>query len=252
MKESTLDRQGNGSALVERHIASKKRLKIVRIVGPLVMVFTMAIGIWTIVDDVSSIDPEALIKAGQPKMQRLGTKVQDRLMAAVERLRPVVAKEFETFQSEMKPKLADRFDKELTGLKTNVETTLNGALNDGLAKSEEDRRKALLEHFPVLADDANAQNEILVAVADGGSEWARDQFAGSLSQHMKAMDSIRNTLDSKFAAQGEGSKGDPERAIMAWLELMADTIGDDSNILGDEEPADDGKTKKSKKAKKEG
>lgn len=247
-----MDGQGNGSALVERHIASKKRLKIVRIVGPLVMVVTMVIGVWTIVDDVSSIDPEALIKAGQPKMQRLGTKVQDRLMAAVERLRPVVAKEFQTFQAEMKPRLGARFDKELSGLKANVEATLNGVLKNGMEKSKEDRRKALLEHFPVLKDDANAQNEILVSVADGGSAWARDQFAGSLSQHMKAMDSIRNTLDSKFTAEGEGSKGDPQRAIMAWLELMADTMGDGSNILGDEAPTDDGEKKKSKKAKKEG
>lgn len=221
-------------AVIDRHQASKKRLKVVRVVGPLVMVLVVVIGIWSIVALFTNMDVDQLTRDLQSEAERVMPRVQENLMAAAQRVTPLVREEFAKAQKEMEPVVAKRFKAETDRLESNLKETLEVRLKEGLAKGQERRREALLKHFPELIGDVNAQNDVLQAGSDGASEWAMGQFTTSLNGHIGAMTKIRDTLNNGFGLGKPGSGQEPQDAMVAWLELFSDSVAGDDNVIADD------------------
>ena len=238
----------DGSALVARHVASKKKLRLLRTGGPLLLILVMAIMIWMIVRMFTGLDRDLVTANLEAEGKRVWPKVQTQLMTAAQALKPEVQRQFETQQAVLGPKVNKKFGTEMKAMKGKVNSTFGDALKNSLAAAEKDQKKILVEEFPQLAGNTKAQEKVLGAAQRGSSEWAKNEFNRSLNGHMSSMTKIRDTLNVKYGVEG-AKKQHPEHVMMTWLELMADTVGGDDNILAEEKP-DDGKKKKKQKKKK--
>ena len=225
----------SGTALVEQHIASKKRMKLVRIVGPLAMVLVSVMQIWSIVNMFRDLDTDKLTTTMQTEAERVMPRIQTNILQSAERLRPAVMDAFAQYQTVLGPRLGEVFDKEVGELKGTLNDELKQGLADGLGKAQDRQRGEIVKNFPELKEDTEAQTAILDAAKAGAEEWAMGQFTTSLNGHIAAMEDIRNTLNSKFGAGAEGGKEEPQQVMMTYLELMAETMGGDENIIANEE-----------------
>ncbi|MFT7626152.1 MAG: hypothetical protein ACI9WU_005347 [Myxococcota bacterium] len=236
-----------GTELIERHVASKKRLKLVRILGPLVLVMVVVAGIWSIVKLFQDLDTEVLTASLEQEAERVMPKVQERLMETFETLQPQVLAAFSAEQRELGPRLSARFDNEIRSIKTTLKTELEVKLAQALVTAQKAQRKALVKEFPTLKADVDAQNKILLGAKVGAENWAAKQMTGALNAHISAMEDIKDTLNAKFLS---GSGEEPQQVMMTYLELMADTIGGDTTVINDnpEEPTK-GKAKRPRKGK---
>ena len=137
-------------------------------------------------------------------------------------------------QRKVGPALEGRLNNEVKELEGSVQEHLTVSLNEGLRKATSRQREALLKEFPSLKGDTAAQNEILEAASEGASMWAKDELTGSLNGHISAMTNLRDTLNKSYGPTSDGAAIPPTAVTMMYLELMADTLGDDSTILEDD------------------
>ncbi len=232
----------SGSELIERHVAAKKRLKLVRILGPLILVLVVVGGIWSIVNLFKDMDMDVLTTSLETEAERVMPRVQEHVVNAFTELQPEVLAAFTAEQRAVGPRLSKRFDDEIAAIKRVLGDSLKNQLATALDSAQKRQRKALVKEFPQLKEDVEAQNKILYAAKAGAEEWAQAQMTGALNAHISAMMDIRKTLNQKFL---EGSGEEPREVMLTYLELMADTVGGDSTIIGDNPvPAPRGKGKK--------
>lgn len=231
----------DASSLIEQHIASKKRLRLVRLAGPLALVLVVVFSIWNLISLFTDINYETLTQSFQEEAKRVVPKVHEQLLGSVERLKPTVTEEFRKYQGQVADKLGGKFDAEMNQLKTSVTTRLGTNLAEGLAKSRDRQRAALVKEFPELQDDTDAQNQVLVAAERGAQEWASEQLATELNGHVVALNQIRETLNSKFGEGSDGAGEPPEAVVMTYLEIFADRMsGQDSIIVPEEQVEKEG------------
>ena len=228
------------SDLVAQHKAAKKRLKILRIAGPLVLVLVIVLGLWGIVDVLQSIDREKLLSEGEKQFQeRVLPDLQKQLADLGTRLRPMIQENFERLGTEKGPEIKRRIDTQLELLRKDAEKEMDGTLKATENATREKRRELLVKAFPEIAKDRTAQNRILAAAQTATQEWAKRKLTSELNAHIVAMARIRDTLNRSFRTKG-GVRAAPEKAAMIWLELAADSMGGDDAILTDkglEKPA---------------
>ena len=228
------------AALVERHIASKKRLKLVRLVGPLAIVVAVVFGIMSIADLVTSLDVEQLTASLSTEAERVMPSVRDRLTSSANDLKPTLQSQFGEAHRGLVVEIGKELQKQTEDLKDTLENSYTTRVAEGLATARERNRQELIEHFPSLRDRPDLQERVLNAADQGAQHWAKDMLAENMNQHLVALNEMRETLVTGFGTQ-DGEGGHPganaEQAMMMYLELMADKMGaSENNVIPQNEP----------------
>lgn len=239
------DGSTGGADLIEAHKAVKKRLRLLRIIFPLIIILIVVLNIYALVNQVQSLDAEEVAAGLEAEAHKLWPRLEDDLALVAKTLRPVLQAEITKQSAAMGPKLERRLKADVEKTKVTVEKDFHKAVERALDEIERRQRNVLVEHIPQLKDDKKAQDRVLEAVRVAVTKWMMKQLTTTLHEHMVAMDDMFKTLQKSYTAP-LGAKVGAEDALLVWLDLMNEQVGGDNTILA---PAPETKGKK-KKAKK--
>jgi hypothetical protein len=211
------EEQDAGAGLIEAHKALKKRMKLLRIVFPLVIILIVVLNVYGLVQQVNDLDTEALAASFESEAHKIWPRLEDDLSLVAMHLEPVLAKEIQKQSEALAPKLKAKLKSDVEAMK--------------------------VDQIPSLKDDRKAQDQVLNSVRVSLTKWLIGQLNTTLHQHMLAMDDIFRTLQKSYTAPA-GERVAPEDALLVWLDLMNEQIGRADTILA---PAKTGKTPDKKK-----
>jgi len=237
------EEQDAGAGLIEAHKALKKRMKLLRIVFPLVIILIVVLNVYGLVQQVNDLDTEALAASFESEAHKIWPRLEDDLSLVAMHLEPVLAKEIQKQSEALAPKLKAKLKSDVEAMKVTIERDFQKALEKSLDEIERRQRQVLVDQIPSLKDDRKAQDQVLNSVRVSLTKWLIGQLNTTLHQHMLAMDDIFRTLQKSYTAPA-GERVAPEDALLVWLDLMNEQIGRADTILA---PAKTGKTPDKKK-----
>jgi vacuolar-type H+-ATPase subunit F/Vma7 len=237
------EEQDTGGGLIEAHVALKKRMKLLRIVFPLVIILIVVLNVFGLVRQVKELDTEALASSFESEAHKLWPRLEDDLSLMAAHLQPVLAKELQKQSEAMAPKIEAKLKSDVEAMKVTIERDFQAALEKSLDEIERRQRQILVDQIPSLKDDKKAQDQVLNTVRVSLTKWLIGQLNTTLHEHMIAMDDIFRTLQRSYRAPA-GERVSPEDALLVWLDLMNEQIGGADTILA---PAKTGKKSDKKK-----
>lgn len=221
----------HGQELIEAHRRAKQRMGWLRVGMPVVIILLITFNLWSLVDQVRSVDTGALATELELQATELWPRVEEHLADVALEVQPILIDALETQSAKMAPELDRRMEKQIEEMKVRVEADFKRAVEASLEEIERRQRAALVEEIPALKGDREAQDRVMEAVRQALVQWAMRELTTTFAEHMAALDQIRKTLQVDYMAPA-GAKADPQEALLIWLDLMNQKVGGDSAILG--------------------
>ena len=229
-----------GEALVEAHKEMARKMRVVTIAFPLILIFIIVAYLMAIVNQIKSVDIGAVGSAFSTKASALWPEIDDQLVGVAAEAQPVLAKALEEVASDMGPQIEQRLQSDMEQMMANVERDFRVSVQDSLDGIRERQREVLIRHVPEIAHNQTKQNKILDAMQDAIVKWAVRQLNTRFDDHLAALEDIRGTLEKSYM-HPEDVPADPEDALSIWLDLMNEQVGGEASDLVPEEKKKRGK-----------
>jgi hypothetical protein len=241
----------SGEALITAHKVAKRRLRLLRMVFPLVVILVVVLNFYGVIGQVKDVDTDVLITELERQADRLWPHVEDHLAEVAAEVQPILAAALAEQSAIMGPRIERRVAASAEAFKVNVEKDFIKAVEKSLEEIDRRQRQVLMDEIPALEGDRAAQDTIMAALREALVKWAMHELTTTFHQHMVALEKIRKTLQSSYMAPA-GAKANPEDALLLWLDLMNEKIGGEGTILGDEISDDDDTSGAKKRRRKRG
>jgi hypothetical protein len=221
-----------GAALVDAHKSASRQLRIISILFPVVFIAVLLWNLKAIADQVASIDSAAVGTALADKANSLMPDVQHGLDDLAQTAQPVLTNALETEALAMAPRIEQRLRSDVDSSMANAKNDLSVAAKRTIANQDDTLRALIVKEFPELAGDTAAQDLLISASAEALTQWEHRQLDATVAEYLIAMEALHQTLQSSYSKTG--TKGDPEDALMTWLNLLNEHMGGEEPILGND------------------
>lgn len=238
----------SGFALIDAHKAAKRRLRLLRMVFPLVVILVVVLNVFSLVGQVKAMDVEALGTELERQADKLWPRVEEHLADVAAEVQPILAEALAEQSVILGPKIERRLEANAEAMKVTVEKDFIAAVEKSLEEIDRRQRQVLVDEIPHLKGDRAAQDQVMQAVRDALVKWAMNELTTTFHGHLEALEDIRRTLQASYISPA-GTKADPQEALLVWLDLMNERIGGESTILGDGADEVEAEEKKPRKKK---
>jgi hypothetical protein len=212
-----------GDALIAAHKAVQRRLRILGIVFPLVVIAIVGGYLYAIVNQVKNADTEAIAAASAEKLGRIWPEVEQHLGDVAKAVEPALGDAVEREGAAMVPIIEQRLTTDVERMVATTEESFAESVEQAIMLLDAQQRATLVAELPELADIA-AQERVLGSARLTLAEWAHERFHTALEDHVAAIGSIRKTLTKSYT-KPEDKPVEPTDALVLWLELMNEQIG---------------------------
>ncbi len=222
MDESGKSVQGvldDTKGLLAREDELRKKLRLLSICVPLVIILVFVIYSWMFYSKVKNIETDKFIAVLQDRSVKVWPKLSEELLRIGEKVYPVYAHELDKALSRPVPELTDKMDKEIAALQTSVDEQLTGKLNESLKKIEKKQEKFLEEQVPDIKGDPAKKQAVLALSQSASRMWIKARVDKAFARHIAVFRDLKITLDRSFKTK-DSKPPETEEVLHTWLLLM--------------------------------